>query len=140
MLAGLGKFILVLSLCLQCSMLIQGIDAQSNFNTNMDTFSKALPQLSIIAQYSQFYDYIRFALAGLYGFSILILVTPSCFVPLVSALGIVLNTAITYLPVLLKDPQNELATIAVLKNVCILGGLFYLMGSSCPKACKPKTA
>ncbi|KAL4426560.1 hypothetical protein ABPG74_012320 [Tetrahymena malaccensis] len=138
MLSGLGKFILVLSLCLQCSLLIQGLDAQSNFNTNLTAFSKALPQLNIIGQYTQYYDYIRFALAGLYGFSILILVTPSCFVPLVSALGIVLNTAITYLPILLKDQQNEQATVAVLKNVCILGGLFYLMGSSCSKACKPK--
>lgn len=43
MLAGLGKFLLVLALCLQASLLVTGLDAQKNFNDNVASVTTLLP-------------------------------------------------------------------------------------------------
>lgn len=138
MLRFFGKLLFVIALCLQGSLMIQGLDSQLTFNTNVNHFISAVPQLSFISQFGEFYDMFRYALVGLYGFSFFILMTSCCYVPLLTVIGVILNTIITYYPALLTNPSDINMMANFLKNLSIIGGLFYLMGASCPRKEKKK--
>jgi len=43
MIAGFGKFLLVLALCLQASLLVIGVDAEKNFNDNINSVTTLIP-------------------------------------------------------------------------------------------------
>ncbi|EGR28854.1 hypothetical protein IMG5_167630 [Ichthyophthirius multifiliis] len=87
--------------------------------------------------YQQYYEEARYVVAGLYILSSLILLSNCKIVPFLVTLGIIANTVLQTLPTLLENNQDQNALATVLKNVSIIAGLFYLMGSS-SSSCRNK--
>lgn len=131
--AQLGKFLLILSLCMQGSLLIQGLDAKLNFDRNLAAIAKGIPLLACINDYADFNDYFRFALAGLYIISILSLITNCPCMPTLAFIGVTVTTFIQTAPTLITNPSDITTQIVVLKNLAILGGLLYIGSSNCSR-------
>lgn len=72
--------------------------------------------------------------------SVFILLSPTAIIPILTAVGVITHALITFFPILAANPADVGAQIGVLKSISIIGGLVYLIGSSCSKSasCKAK--
>lgn len=136
----LGKFLLVVSLCVQGNLLLQGLDAKANFDKSLASVASSIPQLACISEHTAHFDIVRYTIAGLYFTSILTLVTPCCCGPFLTIIGVALLTFIQQAPALLVNYMDLIPQIVVLKNLAIVAGLLYIAGSSCQKKIKGAVA